>query len=113
MESKLDIWNTHEWYSRRLEIKPGCPQMQRYCIRCGRNFVDDLWSNERYAAHAAIFHFDRLQEEVTDRWLREPCPGTHLPSDDNDRKLLAESSAIAPSQKDHVVSISRFRRKSG
>jgi hypothetical protein len=93
MSVKADPWNTHEWYSRRLEIQPGKPQMQRYCIRCGRNFVDDLWSGERYAAHAAIFHFDRLADEVTARWLLEDCPEVHLPADDQDRKQLKDPSS--------------------
>ncbi|MDO8433190.1 MAG: hypothetical protein Q7S58_12345 [Candidatus Binatus sp.] len=123
MEAKPDPWNTHEWYNRRLEIQPGKPQMQRYCIRCGRNFVDDLWCDERYAAHAAIFHFERLADEVTARWLIEPCPGTHLPSDDDDRKLLNDASRIEQSvngsrsisaeRPSSVTPISALRRRSG
>jgi len=95
MEAKRDSWNSHEWYNRRLEIQPGRPQMQRYCIRCGRNFVDDLWSDQRYAAHAAIFHFNRLSDEVTARWLIESCPGEHLPSDEVDRKCIDGAAETA------------------
>jgi len=104
MQAERDSWNSHEWYNRRLEIEPGKPQMQRYCIRCGRNFVDDLWSDERYAAHAAIFHFNRLSDEVTARWLMEPCPGEQLPSDDEDRKCINVAAEITPSASGRVSS---------
>ena len=81
MEAIGDSWNSHQWYERLLEIEPGKPQLHRHCPRCGRDIVDDLWSGQRYAAHPAIFHFDRLAEEVTERWLREPCPGQQIASD--------------------------------
>lgn len=91
MEAKGEFWKTHEWYERRLELEPGRPQLHRHCRRCGRDIVEDLWSNEHYAAYPTIFHFERLAAEVTARWLYEPCPGRPLESDANDRKGIVWS----------------------
>lgn len=82
-------WQTHKWSEpngRRVEIERGKPLIQRYCQACGRTFVEDLASKERYAVHVSALFFKRLSDEVSQRWLSTPCPGKRLETDVEDEK---------------------------
>jgi hypothetical protein len=48
--------------------------------------VTVLSSGARHAAYASVLYFYRLDDEVTERWLNEPCPGERLQSDSDDRE---------------------------
>ena len=85
METNLDPWNTHDWFDRPLEIDRGEKVMQFVCRKCGRGFINDV-TGRRYAIHASVFAVYRLADEVTARWLFEPCPTTRQTSDQNDEK---------------------------
>jgi hypothetical protein len=71
METQL--WQTHDWYDRPLEIDPGKEFIQFICRKCARSFVDDE-TGQRYAIHVSAFTIHRLSDEITERWLSEPCP---------------------------------------
>jgi hypothetical protein len=93
MEGAMEMsdagWNGHQWPQlnpRRVEIEPGKPVLQRHCIRCGRDFITDPSSGNRYVVFVSATTFHQLEDEVAERWLRELCPGRRLPSDDEDRK---------------------------
>ena len=94
MEVNDPGWNSHQWPQanpRRVEIEPGKPVLQRHCVRCGRDFVTDPSLGSSYAVFVSATSFHRLADEVTERWVREPCHGERLPSDDEDRnKKIAE-----------------------
>jgi hypothetical protein len=80
--------NNHQWLElkpRRLEIEPGKLVLQRHCVRCGRDFVTDVLSGSSYAVLVSAISFHRLEDEITEQWLRELCLGKRLPSDDEDR----------------------------
>jgi hypothetical protein len=82
-------WQTHKWSEpegRRVEIERGKPLIQRYCQKCGRTFVEDLASKERYAVHVSALIFKRLIDDVNERWLSTPCPGKKLETDYDDEK---------------------------
>ena len=82
-------WQTHKWSEpdgRRVEIERGKPLIQRYCQKCGRTFVEDLASKERYAVHVSALFFKRLVDDVNERWLSTPCPGKKLETDYDDEK---------------------------
>jgi hypothetical protein len=66
-------WNTHDWFDRPLEIDPREKFTQFICSKCARSFVIDD-SGRRYAIHVSAFTIYRLSDEVTERWLAEPCP---------------------------------------
>jgi hypothetical protein len=87
-------WNNHHWPEsnpRLLQIETSRSVLHRHCVRCGRDFVTDLLSGKRFAVSVSAISFHRLEDEVTERWLREPCHGTRLPSDDADRiRKIAE-----------------------
>jgi hypothetical protein len=64
-------------------------------VRCGRDIVTVLSSGSRHAVHVSMFCFYPLDDEVTERWLTEPCPGKRLPRDDDDRqRQVAKSSSL-------------------
>lgn len=82
-------WETHKWMEpegRRVEIVRGHPLTQRYCMRCGRTFVEDDGSRERYAVHVSALFFKRLIDDVNQRWISTPCPGKKLETDTEDEK---------------------------
>jgi hypothetical protein len=65
---------------------PGIPPVRHACRNCGRKFVDDERTGERYAISGGMTRFDRLSNETTARWLAGFCPGRPLPSDEDDLK---------------------------
>jgi hypothetical protein len=85
MEKNLSQRNTHYWIIRRLEVVSGQPLIYQVCRDCGRGFIEESSTGEIFAAHASVFAFHRLSEEVTSRWLSEKCPGELLKKDDADR----------------------------
>ena len=85
MDTIFSAWNTHCLISRRLGLAPGQALIQRVCNDCGRAFVDECATGERYAVHVSIFKIYRLSDEVTSRWLSENCPAQRLAADEADR----------------------------
>ena len=82
MKAKDKTWNTHQWLAkpRHLAIEPSNAVLHNYCVRCGRDFVTDPSSNSSYAVFVSAISFDQLEDEVTKRWLDEPCPGRRVSS---------------------------------
>jgi hypothetical protein len=92
----------HQWQERRephLRIESGEAVMQHHCGRCGRDIVTVVSSGARHAVYASVLCFYRLDEEVTQRWLGEPCPGVRLTSDDRDRKSRLVETRVAGSDR--------------
>jgi hypothetical protein len=86
-------WNGHQWQAQPRQHRIGaCTSvLHRHCVRCGRDFLTDLTSRRSRAAFGGAASFYQLDDTVTERWLREFCPGTHLLDDDEDRKrIIAE-----------------------
>jgi hypothetical protein len=110
---KDETWNTHQWLAnaRHLAIEPENTVLQHHCVRCGRDFVTDTSSNSCYAVLVSAISFDQLSDDVTERWLSEPCPGKRLRLDDEDRSkviaaLRVSDTPMAP------PSSSKHKRKS-
>jgi hypothetical protein len=97
VEVKGESWNTHRWLvaKRHLAIKPENIVLQHHCALCGREFVTDPSSNASYAVFASAISFDRLSDEVTKRWLSEPCPGMRLSLDDEYRNKIVAVLRLA------------------
>ena len=96
--TKLSPWNTHNWITRRLNLVPGHTLIEHVCHECGRSFVDELSTGERYAVHVSIFKLHRLSDEVTSKWLSDNCPAARMIADDADRRsrFIGESPGTAP-----------------
>jgi hypothetical protein len=89
MEVSDSGWNGHRWrdaYPRRLRVGEGTPVLHQHCVQCGRDFLMDLSSRRSRAVSISAVSFHQLDDAVTERWLRESCPGKHLQSDEEDRK---------------------------
>jgi hypothetical protein len=71
-----------------LKIESGAAVVQHHCGQCGRDIVTILSPGARHAVYASVLYFYRLNDEATQRWLSEPCPGKRLASDDENRKKL-------------------------
>jgi hypothetical protein len=94
----LNAWGGHQWLQRRprhFELESGESVFQRRCTQCGRDFVIDMPSGARHAVHVSIFSFHQLHDDVTQRWLGEPCPGERVLSDDGDRKKKVAELRVA------------------
>jgi hypothetical protein len=94
---KGETWNMHQWLCnpRRLAVEPSNAVLHHHCVRCGRDFVSDPSSNGSYAVFVSAISFDQLSDEVTKRWLSEPCPGRRLSSDDEDRNKIVTALPIS------------------
>jgi hypothetical protein len=86
MERNLTAWNTHDWINSALEILPDQRFVHWACGECGRGFLDEFPSRERYAVYDSVFRFHRLSDEVTSRWLSDQCPAERLIADEEDRR---------------------------
>ena len=64
METNLSLRNTHYWISRRHEVVPGQPVLHQVCRDCGRGFIEESSTGELFAAHASVFLFHRLSDEL-------------------------------------------------
>jgi hypothetical protein len=106
MEMKK-AWDTHRWIgsSRGRSVKVNDkPHQHLFCTRCGRNFLTDPSSGERYTVYVGAMRFYRLADEVTDRWCREICPGQRLFSDDADNETrVRQHRAVGPSASNYQV----------
>ena len=66
----------------------------------------------RHAVHRFAFSFYPLGDEVTLRWLNEPCPGVRLSDDDLGRKRMAKG-ATAKLLWDLAPKFDRYLQESG
>jgi hypothetical protein len=92
----------HRWYELKephLIIESGEAVLHKHCVQCGRDIVTVLSSGTRHAVYISVFYFYRLDNEVTERWLSEHCPGKRLTSDDEDRKRVMHRIPGAASRK--------------
>jgi hypothetical protein len=101
MDTIFSRWNTHCWIGRRLVLAPGQALIEHVCHDCGRAFIDECSTGERYAVHVSIFKVHRLCDEVTMRWLSQGCPAQRPAEDEADRQTRfipkAADSAIPAS----------------
>jgi hypothetical protein len=86
MEKNLTAWDTHDLISQPLELDLDLPLNQLVCLTCGRDFIEECLTGDRYGVRISTFGVDRLSAEVTSRWLSELCPGERLMADDADRR---------------------------
>jgi hypothetical protein len=104
MEPNISMWKTHDWISRRLEQVSGAPLILQACRECGRDFVHERSTGDKYAVHVSIFNVHRLCDEVTSRWLGEKCPAERLTADNTDRQTRFAAGAYAP----RLLSVSKL-----
>ena len=90
--------HTHLWIGGpTLEqvSQDGRTLLHHRCGRCWRDFgqgFDGVYSWE--AVYVGVFRIERLSEDVTERWLLEPCPQQHHPEDDVARTTRRNGIAV-------------------
>ncbi len=106
MEVSDTSWNGHQWQAqpRQHRIGAGILVLHRHCVRCGRDFLTDLTSRQSRAAFVGAASFYQLDDIVTERWLREICPGTRLLEDDEDRKRIVVELFVSEEPGDRLKS---------
>ena len=83
----MNFWSAHKCVPAegRLVHVRGQDFRHCRCEDCGRDFVENVESGEQYAVNTSTFDFERLADEVSSRWLNEPCPKKRMDGDAQDR----------------------------
>jgi hypothetical protein len=99
-------WNGHQWQTepRQHQIGAGTLVLHHHCVQCGRDFLTDVTSRQSRAALVGATSFYQLDDIVTERWLRESCPKTHLLDDDEDRKRIIVELFVSEEPGDRLKS---------
>jgi len=84
-DARGHLWSLQEDSRPRLESGEAVRHL--HCYRCGRDVVMNSMGVCR-AAYVSMLSLYVLNDEVTKRWLAEPCPGERLESDDKDREKV-------------------------
>ena len=75
---------THVWADGDLPhqvTQDGEIIFYRRCVRCGRDFVQTIDGTGWQAASVGVLRIEFLADSVTERWVREECPGRLLADD--------------------------------
>jgi len=82
--------HTHLWSdgTTRHQIgQDGKLISHRGCVRCGRDFAQARDDPDWQGAYVGAVRVELLTEKVSERWMREECPGRLLPGDDAARAM--------------------------
>ena len=90
--------NTHQWAKQEVSIK-GRQFLHRRCQICERDFARALGEEEIWrAVHVGVLSFDFLDDEITQRWVSEDCPGRPLPGGANSERVRPRGEVHAGSK---------------
>ena len=77
---------THLWSQRKVSVK-GRPFFHRRCEICGRDLARALIERKWRAIHVGLLSLDFLDDETSQRWVSEDCPGRPLPGEANNERI--------------------------
>jgi hypothetical protein len=87
----LRNWGTHDFRVKMLDWSAvRGSRLAHTCRRCGRRFT--RFTALTHGVSAIDGQGRNLEVSVTSRWLSEVCPRTFNEQDEQNRKLLRESS---------------------
>ena len=66
------------------------------CESCGRDFVQPIDRTGWHAAYVGVLRIEKLADSVTERWIREECPGRLLTEDCFSRATRQARKASEP-----------------
>lgn len=80
-------WSSHDWKVKTLESLTGAggSRLGFTCRSCERRFS---YTTSNHRAWAVNNDGVSLADEITSRWLAQPCPGRPPDGDDEDRRHL-------------------------
>ena len=70
----------HDWCKRQVWLS-GKLFRHLKCHTCGRDFVATREEPRWRAVHVGLTQFDFLDDEITEQWMSEKCPGEVLRND--------------------------------
>jgi len=86
---RYHLSTTHLWAEQQVSVR-GRTFFQRQCQVCDRNFVRPLDDEEWRPVHTDVLSFDFLDDETTQRWVSEDCPGRPLSWEANSERINPE-----------------------
>ena len=84
--SRFPFSTNHSWLRRPIQIN-GRTFFHRQCLVCRRNFARLEDDPEWRAVHVGVLNLDFLDDETTQRWVSELCPGRPLPGEANRERI--------------------------
>jgi hypothetical protein len=81
-----DLSTTHRWWKREVQIDHRTI-LHWHCKICGRDFTRPRTDSEWKAVHVGGLNFDLLDEETTQRWVSQDCPGRRLAGEANHERV--------------------------
>ena len=95
---RYHLSTTHLWAEQQVSIR-GRTFFHRQCQVCDRDFVRSLDDGEWRAVHVGALSLDFLDDETTQRWVSEDCPGRPLPGEANSERIKPEGEGHASSKR--------------
>src|SRR5262249_57986949 len=75
--ARYHLSTTHLWSEQQVSIG-GRTFFHRQCQICRRGFARSLDNGEWDSVHVGFLSFNFLDDEITQRWVTENCPGGPL-----------------------------------
>ena len=79
----------HKWRVHEVRLD-GQTFVHRQCLVCRRDLVIPPGGGEWKAVHLGGITFDFLDDEITQRWAAESCPGMMLAHEANSQRMLRQ-----------------------
>ena len=92
-----DLSTTHRWSEQKVSIK-GRPFLHRRCQICERDFARLLVETKWQAVHVGVLSLDFLDDEITQRWVSQDCPGRPLLGEANSERVHSGEEGHASSK---------------
>lgn len=96
--SRFPFSTNHSWVRRPIQID-GRSFFHRQCLVCGRDFARPVDHPEWRAVQVCVLGLDFLDDETTQRWVSELCPGRRLPADENSERIQRGGGMHATSKR--------------
>jgi hypothetical protein len=84
--ARFPFSTNHSWLRRQVQID-GRTFIHRRCLVCRRDFARPSDEGGWRAVHVGVLSFDFLDDEITQRWVSEICPGRPLPGEQDSKHV--------------------------
>jgi len=109
---RYHLSTTHLWAEQQVSIR-GRTFFHRQCQVCDRDFVRSLDDGEWRAVHVGVLSLDFLDDETTQRWVSEDCPGSPLQGKKTTSASSQEETSKPVRNRDPVLEGTRIVYYSG
>ena len=86
--ARFHLSTTHLWSEQQVSIN-GRTFFHRQCAICRRDFARS-WDEGEWAVHVGVLRYDFLDDETTNRWISEDCPGRPVPGEQSSERVQPE-----------------------